>query len=234
MTAVTNHRPHHQRFGHFRSLALAAAICASIVLVPAGTIGAGNSSVVSFTIDAVGDADVASDTGSAYADYRITPTDPSNCVQADQTLGMFAVFNRKIDSSGTRCSPPGTLRQFRIRITAESACSRIFSNYGSDAVSWPGSGPCELFFNDNPRVRIERLFSNQTRTAVAFLTEMSGSTISYEIRTDKDATVTTIGNTSIVTYMSTAHLWEFGNGKTRAVADAFPLRLQMTLTRYPQ
>ena len=111
---------------------------------------------------------------------------------------------------------------------------RIFNAYGPNAVSWPGAGPCELFYNDDPRVRIERLFSNQTRTAVAFLTQMTGISISYEIRTDRDATVTTIGNTSVVTYMGTAHLWEFGNGKTRAVADAFNLKHQMTLTRYPQ
>jgi len=234
MTAVTSRRPVHQRFGHFRGLAFAAAICASILLLPVGTIGAGNSGVVSFTIDAVAGADVASDAGSSYTDYRIPPMDPSNCVQADQTGGMFAVFNRKIDTSGTRCSPPGTLRQFRISIDAESACTRIVGNYGSNAVSWTGAGPCELFYNDNPRVRIERLFSNQTRTAVAFLTEMTGNPISYEIRTDKDATVTTIGNTSIVTYMGTAHLWEFGTGRTRAVVDAFNLKHQMTFTRYPQ
>jgi hypothetical protein len=160
--------------------------------------------------------------------------DLANCVQAEQTVGMFAEFNRRIDNSGTRCSPPGTLRQFRIAIGAESACMRIWNAYGSGAVNWPGSGSCELVANDLPRVRVERLFSNQTRTAVALLTMMTGNPISYEIRTDRDATVTTIGNTSVVTYMSTAHLWEFGTGKTRAVADAFPLNLHMTFTRYPQ
>jgi hypothetical protein len=111
---------------------------------------------------------------------------------------------------------------------------RIFSAYGPNAVSWPGTGACDLVYNDDPRVRIERLFSNQTRTAVAFLTAMTGSTISYEIRTDSDATVRTTGNISTVTYMSTAHLWEFGNGKTRAVADPFLLRHSMTFTRHPQ
>ena len=231
---MTTGRPG-QSFGHFRGLVIAATIWACIVLLPAGTIGAANSGVVSFTIDAVSGADVASDSGLSYSDYRIPPSDPNNCVQADQTVGMFAVFNRKVDSSGTRCSPPGTLRQFRISIDAESACSRISYYYGPSAVSWPGAtGPCELFYNDNPRVRIERLFSNQTRTAVAFLTEMTANPVSYEIRIDKDATVATIGNTSIVTYMGTAHLWEFGTGRTRAVADAFTLKLQMTFTRYAQ
>jgi hypothetical protein len=38
-----------------------------------------------------------------------------------------------------------------------------------------------LHLRRRSRVRIERLFSNQTRTAVAFLTQMTGNPISYEI-----------------------------------------------------
>lgn len=65
---------------------------------------------------------------------------------------------------------------------------------------------------------------------------MSNTSISYEIRTDTDATITvTGGNQRLVTYMGTAHLFEFAPGqKTRAVADAFNLKHQMTLTRYAQ
>jgi hypothetical protein len=64
---------------------------------------------------------------------------------------------------------------------------------------------------------------------------MNSSSVSYEIRTDTDATVKTIApNVSQVTYFGNAHLWEFGTGRTRAVADAFTLKHQMTFTRYAQ
>lgn len=240
MTAVTRRPPDRQHFGHFRRLTLGAAVCAALVFLSAGKIGAGTVWLVSFTIDGsyADGMDVVSDTGLPYTDYRI-PADPhpSPCVQVEQnpTGGVFAVFNRKIDNIGTRCNPSGSDRQFRISIDAPSACTRIFNAYSSSAVDLHSDGTCELFYNDEPRVRMERVFSNQTRTAVAFLTVMSSSSISYEIRADTEATVTPMGpNQKRVTYMGTAHLWEFGNGKTRAVADAFNLQHQMTFTRYAQ
>jgi hypothetical protein len=83
---------------------------------------------------------------------------------------MFAVFNRQTDSSGNRCNPLGSDRQFRIAIDAVSACDRISQFYPTGVNVHP-DGTCELFYNDDPRVRIERLFSNQTRTAVGVLDE---------------------------------------------------------------
>jgi len=242
MTAVTSRRPpDRQLFRHFRRLTMASAICGAFVLLAAGKIGAGPVWLVSFTIDGsyAGGVNVVSDTGLSYTDYRI-PADPhpSPCVQVDQspTGGVFAVFNRKIDDIGTRCNPSGSDRQFRISIDAPSACLRVFNAYSASAVDMHFDGTCELFYNDDPRVRMERVFSNQTHTAVAFLTRMSTSSVSYEIRTDTDATVAVLGaNQRLVTYFGKAHLWEFGGAsKTGPVADAFNLKHQMTFTRDAQ
>jgi hypothetical protein len=239
MTRVMKSPIGRPRFGRLGAAGIAAALCVGVT-VSHDNVGAAPVSLVSFTIDDVAGADVTSDLGATtpYADYRLTPNDSGNCVEAEPspTGELNAVFNRTIDNVGTRCNPAGSDRQFRITIDAATACTRIFNAYGPNAVNMYLDGTCELYYNDNPRVRVGRLFAKTTRTPVAFLTQMANTTTSYEIRTDSDATITVTGtNQRVVTYMGTARLVEFAPGqKTRAVADPFNLKHQMTLTRYPQ
>jgi hypothetical protein len=236
-------------FGRLGAAGIAAALCVAAT-VSRDTVGAASVWLVSFTIDGsyADGVNVMSDLGEAtpggwvplrYEDWRLPSNPhPSPCVEAEPspTGELHAVFNRKIDSVGTRCNPAGSDRQFRIRIDAASACTRIFDAYGPTAVNMYQNGTCELYYNDNPRVRVGRLFAKTTRTPVAFLTQMTNNSTSYEIRTDSDATITAIGtNQRLVTYMGTARLVEFKPGqKTGTVADPFNLKHQMTFTRYAQ
>jgi hypothetical protein len=226
-------------FGRLGAAGIAVVLFVAAATVSSDNIGAAPVWLVSFTIDDVVGANVMSDLGPPYADYRLTPNDPGNCVEAEPspTGELNAVFNRRIDSAGTRCNPAGSDRQFKIKIDAMSACSRLFDHgYLQNAVNYFPDGTCELYYNDNPRVRVGRLFAKTNRTPVAFLTEMANTSTSYEIRTDGDATITVTGtNQRLVTYMGTARLVEFAPGqKTRAVADPFNLKHQMTFTRYQQ
>lgn len=240
MTRVMKSPIGRPRFGRLGAAGIAAALSVGVT-VPHANVGAAPVWLVSFTIEDVAGADVTSDLGATtpYADYRLTPNDSGNCVEAEPspTGELHAVFNRKIDSVGTRCNPARSDRQFRIKIDAVSACDRLLAHgYGENAVNYSLDGTCELHYNDNPRVRVAKLFAKTSRTPVAFLTEMSNNATSYEIRTDSDATITVTGtNQRLVTYMGTAHLVEFAPGqKTRAVAGPFYLKHQMTFTRYTQ
>ncbi len=64
------------------------------------------------------------------------------------------------------------------------------------------------------------------------------SLVSYEVRTETDASVVKVGldpTIRIVSYSGSARLWRFAPGvKARAVAQAFPLPFQMTFKRDAQ
>lgn len=125
----------------------------AVAIMFVNDVGAASVWLVSFTIDGsyADGVNVMSD-GLRYDDYRIaSDPHPSPCVEAQpsSTGELHAVFNRKIDSLGTRCNPAGSDRQFRIRIDAVSACTRIFDAYGLGAVSLDPNGTCELYYNDD-------------------------------------------------------------------------------------
>jgi hypothetical protein len=223
-----------------RLASIAAGLGLAVAMLASPRAGAATTWLLSFTIDgAYADGvNVIADLAAPYEDYRLpTLPHPSPCVEAEPAANshLHAVFNRKIDSAGTRCNPAGSDRQFRIRIDGIGACTRIFNAYGPTAVAVAPDGTCELYYNDNPRVRVASLFAKASRTPVAFLTAMFGNTTSYEIRTETDAFITSAGaNQRVVTYMGTARLVEFGTGKTRAVEAPFNLKHKMTFTRYAQ
>lgn len=251
MTLRVQSRFYHPLVAILRAVTMAAALCAGAAVLATDTVGAASVWLVSFTIDGSyldDQVDVISDLGEAgpdgwvplpYQDYRLlSDPHPSPCVEAQPspTGALHAVFNRRIDGIGTPCNPVQSDRQFRIAVDAPTACSRLFAAYGDSAVSLYPDGTCELLYNDNPRVRVGSLFAKALRTPVAFLTQMTGRSTSYEIRTDGDAMITAIGpNQRVVVYMGRARLFEFAPGqKTRAVADSFSLRHQMTFTRTAQ
>lgn len=220
--------------------AVAAAAALTVIATSVKPLGAATTWLVSFTIDGTSadGVNVTADQPASYMDYRIAQDPhPSPCVEASPVPAgeLHAVFNRKIDPVGTRCNPAGSDRQFRISIGAQGACTRLFNSYGPSAVVMNAIDECELVYNDNPRVRVGKLFAKATRTPVAFLTMMDGNPVSYEIRTTTDATITAIGpNTRLVTFMGTARLLEFRPGTTEFVEEPFDLKHQMTFTRQAQ
>jgi hypothetical protein len=201
--------------------------------------------LVSFTIDdAFPEARVMSDLAIAYADYRLPLVDgDAGCIEAspESTGHLHAVFNRRVDD--TRCNSNGSDRQYRLRLdSAPGACQRLWNAYGVVGVSMnEDSQGCELFYTDNPRVRVADLFKkgNPSTTPVAFLSgmfpanELNGR--SYEIRMlDPVAMTAPDANTRIVEYTGQAYLFEFGNGKAKAVEAPFDLPFRMTFVRTPQ
>jgi len=198
--------------------------------------------LVSFTI-----ADVASGPGASsdgkgpYTDYRWPPSPtgpaPDLCVEASPTSTghLHAVFNRRLDDD-TRCNPNGSDRQYTLRLTdAAGACSRLLAAY-PDGVVASGDG-CELTYTNNPRVRVADLFKkgSPSTTPVAFLAGAGINGQSYEVRMlDSAGMDAPDPNTRTVTYTGQAYLFEFGNGKAKAVEAPFDLPFSMTFVRTAQ
>ena len=220
------------------------AFIALLMLMPDRLIGA-TVWVVSFTIDdTYPNAKVTSDLVTnglpiAYPDYRLLAVpDDAGCVEAELTSGghLHAVFNRRVDET-TRCNPLGSDRQYRVRLTAAPlACGLLADAYGIGNVLLDGDN-CDLVYSDNPRVRVADLFKKGARsTPVALLSgmfpenEVNGR--SYEIRTLENAALAAPdANQRVVTYDGQAMLFEFGNGKSKFVAEAFDLNLRMVFDR---
>ena len=188
--------------------------------------------------DSFTDAKVRSDGAGAYVDYRLQP----GCVEAapDSRGFLHAVLNRKIDAAGTRCNPLGSDRQYRVLVTnAAIACQRLAAAYGSLGVTVLTDTSCELVYTDNPRIRIEEVFrKGATSTPFALLTEMyldNGHALngrSYEIQTLANVPVAAPHpDRRVLTYTGQAILSEFGNGRPRAVGEAFDLDFQMSVQR---
>ncbi len=212
--------------------------------------------LMTFTIDNRDDNDLApyavagdgtdpvSAGGAVYRDYRLGTglvTDVNYCVEASPAASLlFVRLNRKLDGdSGTQyCGLyDGSPRQFVLTIDNAEACAELWSHGYS-------SGPdasCTFTGLEKPRIRISSdLYATRTsRTPVAFLYQKyDQSLVSYEVRTETDASVVKVGldpTIRIVSYSGSARLWRFAPGvKARAVAQAFPLPFQMTFKRTAQ
>jgi hypothetical protein len=229
-----------------RLLTGAAVATVVAVAVPSQPQGAAPTTyLVSFTIDTFPGARVNSDLSIAYADYRLPLVDgDARCIEAspESTGHLHAVFNRRVDDD-TRCNPNGSDRQYRLRLdNAPGACKRLWEAYGLRGVNMDVDlQGCELFYTDNPRVRVADLFKkgNPPTTPVAFLSgmfpanEVNGR--SYEIRMLEPVAMSAPNaNTRIVDYAGQAYLFEFGNGKAKAVEAPFDLPFRMTFVRTPQ
>jgi hypothetical protein len=186
---------------------------------------------------------VSDDGGPDYKDYRLVqggPGDPNYCVEATLSGGLFIRLNRKLDGdAGTQfCGQHGgSPRQFAVVIAADTACAAL----SEDDYPVDGTAPCVITGLDQPRIRItnDLYGKGTTRTPVAFLTKWYDTTrVSYEVRTETDATVIKDGLDSskrTVYYEGNARLWRFAPGvKAKPVADAFPLPFQMTFARTAQ
>lgn len=203
--------------------------------------------VLTFTIDGMTSPPnaVFSDSPDGYKDYRLASganTDPNYCVEASPANSGFTFIrlNRKLDgdAGSMYCGLFGgvgaTPRQYSVRIAAADACLEAFTNGYANT---PEAG-CIFTGNDKPRIRLANLYANRAKsTPVALLSEFYSNPngVSYEIRTNTDATVTTwAGNTNIrmVHYTGTARLVKFSPGMSATtVASAFPLPFHMTFQR---
>jgi hypothetical protein len=218
-----------------------AAALALITLLVSGRLQGATTWVVSFTIDDTWpNAKATSDLVGAYADYRL-PLIPGDhgCIEADiQASSFFATLNRKIDAAGTRCDTAGSFRQFRIHVTsAPNACLKLTNAYGSGVVNH-AVGECTLVWTANPRIRAEDLFKGGrvVSTPLAFLNDKVGlNGLSYEIQALMSVPMTAPStNQRVLTYEGQGMLVEFGNGKTKFVAEAFDLDLRMVFDRFAQ
>lgn len=175
-----------------------------------------------------------------YKDYRLSSglSDPNYCVEAspDSSGFTFIRLDRKLDGdAGSQFCDVfgGTKRQYSLTIAAADACLELYTN-GYAATS--GSG-CTFIGQDMPRIRLAKLFASKvTKTPVAFLSMFyDQSRVSYEVRTDSDATVTTFMNSTnnrMVRYTGTARLVKFSPGASATpVASSFPLPFHMTFVR---
>lgn len=178
-----------------------------------------------------------------YKDHRLgtgLPDDVNYCVEASPTQGLFIRLNRQLDGElGTQyCGlTGGSPRQFSITITNTSACAELATHGYPTAPA----APCIFTGADKPRIQIinDIYGKRASKTSVVFLSKWYDIfATSYELRTETDATVITVGTdpaTRIVSYSGTARLWRFEPGvKPRAVAEAFALPFQMTFKRTAQ
>lgn len=222
-----------------RPLLFVTAIALVTLLVP-GRLQGATTWLVSFTIDdSFPNAKVTSDLGIAYADYRL-PRVPGDvgCIEAEPTsTGLHAVLNRKIDAAGTRCNPNGSDRQFHIQVAGTVACQKLTDAYGSGVVNL-SPGECRLEWTANPRIRVTDLFKGgrTTSTPLAFLNDKAGANgLNYEIQALTRVPMSAPGpNQRVLTYDGQGMLVEFGNGKSKFVAEAFDLHLQMVFDRIAQ
>lgn len=176
-----------------------------------------------------------------YKDYRLgtgQPGDVNYCVEAAHSSGLlFIRLNRSLDGGegAQYCDlSGGSPRQFSVTIDSASACIEL-SSHGYPA--GPGA-PCVFTGAEKPRIRIEKdpYAKKTSKTPVAFLSKWHDiSAVSYELRTDSEATVATVGidpSMRIVSYAGSGRLWRFEPGvRARAVAESFPLPFQMTFKR---
>jgi hypothetical protein len=243
----------------FSNGAMALALTASVVATLASAAGAA-ATLVSFTIDdsypgTTGPgvfSDAATTGTTAYADYRIGPLPLNWCVDAEPSSpgNLFIRLNRKLDGEAgvLRCSEnqdnagnPGVPRNFRLRIAINDVCDRL-----ADPAAWlpltdasggpwiPGSSslPCVLPRNDNPRIRLGTLYKPRAKTTnIDFLTVMFDAPVSYEIRSDSEATIVPDPldpTRKAVAYSGTFHLVRFEPGvKTKTVGQAFTMPVRM-------
>jgi len=95
-------------------------------------------------------------------------------------------------------------------------------------------------YTNNPRVRVADLFKkgSPSTTPVAFLAgsdPVAGNGRSYEIRMlDAVPMALDDANTRTLTHAGQAYLFEFGNGKAKAVEAPFDLPFHMTFVRTAQ
>jgi hypothetical protein len=88
----------------------------------------------------------------------------------------------------------------------------------------PTADGCELTYTNNPRVRVSDLFKkgSPSATPVAFLAGSGANGRSYEIRMlDAVPMALDDANTRTLTHAGQAYLFEFGNGKAKAVEAPF-------------
>lgn len=223
----------------WRALVMAGALALGLTVVTQGLSAAPTVWLVTFTIDDDQPYAVSADAlGTVYRDYRLDGGD--YCVEATLSGGLFIRFNRNLDGdTGTQdCGRfVDAFRQFSITIPDGSACEELWRGAyptGPDA-------PCVITDTDKPRIRITNdVYGRRvTRTPVAFLTKWyDANRTSYEVRTETDADVRSVGldaSMRIVSYSGLARLWRFDAGeKPKPVAAAFPLPFQLTLTRTAQ
>lgn len=236
---------------HVRPLMLAAVLILGISVISAVLTAAAPVWLMTFTIDDHPSYAVSGDkisplveggTG-VYKDYRLgsgQPGDPNYCVEAIPSPGLFIRLNRPLDGVAETqyCGlSGGSPRQYFVTISSASACAELREHgypTGPDV-------PCVFTGAEKPRIRISNdLYARRASTTpVAFLSKWYDVyATSYELRTEADATITTVGldpSMRIVSYGGLARLWRFEPGvKARAVAEAFPLPFQMTLVRSAQ
>ena len=243
----------------FSNGAVALALTASVVATLVSAAGAATT-LVSFTIDdsypnATGPgvfSDAATTGTTVYADYRIGPLPLNWCVDAEPFSpgNLFVRLNRKLDGEAgvLRCSEnpddfgnPGVPRNFTLKIANDDVCGRLADPTaglplvdGSGGPWVPGSSslPCLLPRNDNPRIRLGTLYKPRAKTTnIDFLTVMFDAPVSYEIRSDSEATIVPDAFDPArkrVTYSGTFHLVRFEPGvKTRTVGQAFTMPVKM-------
>ena len=197
-------------------------------------------------------AGVFSDGNPAYQDWRLDPPDDFTnwCVSAAPAPpgNLFLQFNRKLDGLGgtLRCTENprpdglyGESRQFVLRINNNDACTilwtapaglMLWDQYEQPWVS--GAGPCTIRESSSPRMRLGTLYKPKaSATNIDFLTYVDGSTSSFEVRSDNNATIQTSGAAKTVTYSGTFHLVRFDPGvKAKTVGPPFTMPVRMTFT----
>ena len=200
-------------------------------------------------------SDAATTGTMAYADYRIDPLSQLNwCVDAEPFSpgNLFIRLNRKLDGEAgvLRCSENadnsgtgnlGVPRNFALRIANDDACDRLADPAAelpvveASGVAWDpvnSSLPCVLPRNDNPRIRLGTLYKPRAKTTnIDFLTVMFNAPVSYEIRSDSDATIVPDAldpTRKAVAYSGTFHLVRFEPGvKAKTVGQAFTMPVRM-------
>ena len=138
---------------------------------------------------------------------------------------------------------PGVPRNFRLRIANDDVCDRLADPAAelplaeSTGAPWDpvnSALPCVLPQSGNPRIRLSTVYKARAKTTnIDFLIPMLDAPVSYEVRSESDATISPDAldpTRKVVAYNGTYRLARFEPSvKARTVGQAFTMPVRMEL-----
>lgn len=220
-------------------------------IVPAVTLSAGPAlRVLQFNVDTgLPGATVSSDgfvpAAPQYSDHRF-PGQAESCVETEEmSKGSFFIRLNRQTGAG-RCdefpqSPDGAgdARQVVILVDDQVACQELAA-YDADYVEWvgdSGTAPCRLTGSDNPRIRVENIYSTKlpgSATIDFLISSFSPDAPNhggFELRSNGKGLVTGTATHRTLEYAGTSSLWKYDRSvKTGPAITGGPVTVRLKFT----